>query len=135
VLSKAGDAYCWGDNRHGELGTGTFDNSLGPAAVATSGTWQEISARGHTTCGIKLGGGVQCWGSSGSNLFEPPTLNGSTSPVDVVTGAPFSRLIVGTTHACGLTVLVRVACWGTGFNGEIGNSFLTATPVPLPVLP
>lgn len=134
ALSLAGGTYCWGDNRHGELGTGTLDDSHLPALVASSGAWQEITARGHATCGIKVGGAVLCWGSNSSGLLESPTAN-RPSPTEVSSSFPFSRVVLGTSHACGLTVLGSPACWGTGYFGELGSTFISAIPVTLPILP
>jgi len=86
-----GGAKCWGTNRVGELGTGTFSfGSAVPVPVygLTSGVAQVSLADEHT-CALTTGGGVKCWGLNyhgelGSGMFSttaPPY--SIATPVDV----------------------------------------------------
>ena len=62
VLDSSGEAYCWGDNSHGQLGDGSFTSSDSPVAVDTSGalagkTLTQISGDGfaHVRAGQRRG--------------------------------------------------------------------------------
>jgi alpha-tubulin suppressor-like RCC1 family protein len=64
-----GAVSCWGDNRVGELGTGSLDRD--PAALPrmvsgapAAGSWVQIAAGAHFTCVRSDQGLVECWGFS-----------------------------------------------------------------------
>jgi alpha-tubulin suppressor-like RCC1 family protein len=58
---------CWGANQAGQLGNGTFDNSLLPVPASTQNIIAAIDAgpRGATTCARLIDGRAQCWGAGG----------------------------------------------------------------------
>ena len=62
---RGNTAYCWGGNRRGALGDGTFTERRVPTAVVAPGlAWTEISAGYAYSCGRRTDGGVSCWGSN-----------------------------------------------------------------------
>jgi alpha-tubulin suppressor-like RCC1 family protein len=133
ALTTNGAIQCWGDNRHGELGTGNFVDVSVPASLASSGPWQALTARGHATCAVATGGQPHCWGDIGA-LFVS-NAQSQNIPVPVTTSVPFVRIRMGLAHACGMSVSWVVACWGSGYNGELGIAFFSSTPVLLAGLP
>lgn len=87
-LTTSGAAYCWGDNRFGQLGDGTGGNAgdLSSMPVAVSGgiTFQSVSVAGNHVCGLEITGVAYCWGRN----FQGQLGNGnlgtnSTTPVRV----------------------------------------------------
>jgi uncharacterized protein YjdB len=78
AVTTAGNAYCWGDNSRGQLGTGSvggpqscthdpnpaFPCSTSPAAVVGGLRFASVSAGGDYTCGITTSGVTYCWGSN-----------------------------------------------------------------------
>jgi hypothetical protein len=64
-----GSVSCWGDNRLGELGTGSLDRdpSTIPRLVTgppPAGSWVELVAGAHFTCVRSDQGRTDCWGFS-----------------------------------------------------------------------
>ena len=73
-IVTSGEAYCWGSNASGRLGTGTTDSqSLVPAAVAGGLLFRSIDIGDHS-CAVSTSNDVYCWGPGGSGRLG----NGST---------------------------------------------------------
>lgn len=65
ALDTAGDVYCWGANRLGQLGRGgmpSIEDSADPMRVAIDGTVTAISSFDDTTCALTDAGAIYCWG-------------------------------------------------------------------------
>ncbi|MDE2959308.1 MAG: RCC1 domain-containing protein, partial [Chloroflexota bacterium] len=71
-----------------------------------AGTFQQVSAGGSHTCGIKANGQVVCWGLNSSE-------GRATSP----TGT-FHQVSAGATHTCGIKTNGQVVCWGGNRQGQ-----------------
>jgi alpha-tubulin suppressor-like RCC1 family protein len=72
-----GDAFCWGSNRFGQVGTGqkTDDDILTPVPVATDERLRTVFSSSTASCGITPGGSALCWGSGSATpqtVPEPP---------------------------------------------------------------
>jgi alpha-tubulin suppressor-like RCC1 family protein len=61
-LTADGTAYCWGDNRAGQLGDSTTVNRADPVPVAGGLKFKAISAGYAHTCAQTMDGSVACWG-------------------------------------------------------------------------
>jgi alpha-tubulin suppressor-like RCC1 family protein len=59
-----GTVKCWGTNREGQLGDGTFDDSATPVVAIGVQSVVEVSAGTYFTCARHMGGTISCWGSS-----------------------------------------------------------------------
>ena len=116
-----GAAQCWGDNKLGELGTGTYLISSTPAPVYGLGHGVTgISTGSMHTC-VLFNGGVRCWGRN----IDGELGNGSTTPSNVpvaVTGisAGASAIGAGYLHTCAI-VSGAAKCWGYNFYGQLGD--------------
>ncbi len=93
ALSSAGAAWCWGNNRSGELGVGTYPDPVSVAApVVTIGNdvWAAVDAGLAHTCGITIAGIGKCWGFNGSGELGSGSLGGfSPAPVAIAGGLTF----------------------------------------------
>lgn len=56
-------AWCWGQNRRGELGDGTTTASATPVRVAGDHRFDRIAAGNEMSCGRTLDGQTWCWGA------------------------------------------------------------------------
>ena len=142
-----GEAFCWGVNRHGQLGDGTYSNNKVPVAVDTSEalagkTVTAISAGNNLTCAV-ADGNPYCWGQTSSS-FEDDTgglgdgfTEDSNLPVAVDTsgvlaGKVTTGVAAGWKYACA-TANASVYCWGSGSWGRLGIGDHGAAPTPVPV--
>ncbi|HXE58424.1 MAG TPA: Ig-like domain-containing protein [Gemmatimonadales bacterium] len=64
ALNPQGEAFCWGLNLWGQLGTGDKNVRDTPTAVQGGLTFARISAGHAGTCGIATDGKLYCWGSN-----------------------------------------------------------------------
>ena len=62
-LQANGSAWCWGDNSHGNLGTGDTTPSLVPVMVIGGFAFTQISAThySYAPCAVTATGNVYCW--------------------------------------------------------------------------
>ncbi|HET9707582.1 MAG TPA: hypothetical protein VFP39_04705 [Gemmatimonadales bacterium] len=84
ALTAAGDAWCWGDNSHGQLGIDTIGgSSQTPALVVNGLKFASISAGGAHTCGVTLDHVIYCWGANGSGQLGDGTQTDRDGPTRV----------------------------------------------------
>lgn len=134
---------CWGENIHGELGSGTQDGgNVLPQMNATPTLVQGIAGAASIslggTLGIKafscalLGGGsVRCWGANDLGQLGAKTdASVSLDAVTVSADAAATQIDVGLRHGCMLDSAGALRCWGLNFFGERGNPELSAWSLP-----
>lgn len=133
ALTPAGDAYCWGDNAFGDLGTGVDGPGVGatPQAVTGGLTFRDIGAGQSQTCGLTVDSVAYCWGQ-GPWLGTGDTTNRNT-PAPVAGGLTFATLSTGGNHACGVTAAGVAYCWGDNGGGALGDSTTIDRLTPVPV--
>jgi alpha-tubulin suppressor-like RCC1 family protein len=84
ALTAAGQAWCWGDNTYGQLGTGIGGDQWAPAAVAGGTTFSNLTAGSYHTCGIALSdGSAWCWGDNTRGALGDGTTSAHLTPVRV----------------------------------------------------
>lgn len=122
-LTSTGEAYCWGNDASGQLGTGSAGD-LEPAPVAVAGdlTFTFLVAGSDFTCGVADDGSAHCWGDNGNGaLGDGNETVDSASPVAVAGGLTFRSLAAGGSHACGVTEGGAAYCWGYDGSGQLGD--------------
>ena len=136
VLTESGEVNCWGDNRAGQLGNGTTDNSWIPVEVSglTSSVRAIGGGSGHT-CAVAAGsegGRAQCWGSNTFGQLGDGTTTNRTTPADVAgLDSSVRAVAAGDQYTCALMDDGGVKCWGRNHYGQLGDGTTTdrATPV------
>jgi alpha-tubulin suppressor-like RCC1 family protein len=136
VLTAAGEAFCWGENKFGQLGDGSMDNRSTPVAVTGLDGSVSILALGWKhTCALTAGSGLKCWGWN----FYGQVGEGSTAnrrqPVDVVGLAGKPVLAAGGGgHTCAVMEDGSAFCWGWNESGQLGNRSNQDSVIPVKVI-
>src|SRR5436309_2630622 len=87
-VATSGEAYCWGDNLEGRLGTGgsSFTRrswNTKPSPPKGDLRLTMISAGDYHSCGVTTDGAVYCWGSNKEGQLGNGTTKGKSEPVRV----------------------------------------------------
>lgn len=138
---SGGNAYCWGSNNHGQLGTGNTTNHSTPQQVggALEGrTVESIGVGSRHTCALTTEPRVYCWGlndagqlgigASGGDVTTPGPI---TEAAGVLQGRTIQRLDVGGNRGC-VIADARNFCWGLNDQGQIGDGTQDNALVPTP---
>lgn len=144
ALSTAGQAYCWGDGRQGQIGWNATGWSTTPYPVSGGRTYTAITAGAGHFCALQSSGAVWCWGDNQlGQLGVPPTPGAtcegglcSSVPVQVQGGHTFKQISAGIGMTCGVTTSSEVYCWGWTQYGRLGPAQIgeygyIATPVKI----
>jgi alpha-tubulin suppressor-like RCC1 family protein len=125
-------AWCWGDGRNGQLGTGRREVVRFPQRVSGDTRFADIATGGSFTCARTAGGQVYCWGNERTVPGWPHQAEG---PALVRLPEPATSLAVGRRHACTITTNGTASCWGWNVDGEtgIGTSGIAQSIVPYPM--
>jgi alpha-tubulin suppressor-like RCC1 family protein len=128
-------AYCWGDNRDGELGEGTNTGpengnfgpfSSKPVAVLGGLTFRRITAGYYHTCGVTTSNKIYCWGlNKDGQLGDGTDVYRRKTPRLLTGGLAFNWVDAGSNYTCGVTTGSRAFCWGYGKNGQRGDGSVT----------
>ena len=130
ALTEAGLAYCWGENRSGELGSGSRNESPVPVPVAGAHPFTKLVVGRDHVCGLTRDGELFCWGDDADGAiggmgrercrqligFEQhvDTVQApcSLAPVAVSPQTSFRDVVAGDMYTCALDVGGSVHCWG-----------------------
>lgn len=145
-VSTEGDAYCWGDNRHGQLGAGSAGIDGGPpganAPVAVQGghKFTQVATDGLHSCAVQQTGAVYCWGLHsrmsaaisrsprhyGIYTSLPARVGPPGSPWVSSTGSPWTAIGVGHGQTCALAANGELDCWGQLLESPSKSATVTA---------
>lgn len=138
ALTAAGEAWCWGGNGRGELGTDPAiigAASSTPVLVPGGLVFTSLDAGAFHTCGVTATGAVYCWGSQEFGQLGNGVVSAATSGPVLVSGASdYIGISAGGGTTCGVTTDRTVRCWGAGQAGALGdgtNVTAQATPVSI----
>ncbi len=83
ALMGDGTVYCWGQNRHGQLGNGSNENETQAVPIASQLRFRELYAGGAQTCGIASDGNEYCWGLNVAGQLGDGTRTSRSVPTRV----------------------------------------------------
>jgi len=117
--------YCWGENVHGALGTGSSgDTSYIPVPVSGGLKFLSISAGLLHTCGLTTAHAAYCWGVNDYHALGTNTPGTSSAiPVPVETEVLFVAISSGFNHTCAITAAGAAYCWGAMLCGTTPDSY------------
>ena len=149
-----GNAWCWGSNGFGQLGTGTaitgFERDSIPQPVSMGGvSFMKIYAGEYHSCALTAAGAAYCWGrndlgQTGTGAATPLP-GGVAAPTAVAGGLTFKSLSLGELFTCGVIGVPNASnspsqsastiyCWGDNLYGQLGTGSASggATPTLVP---
>ena len=143
ALMVGSTVQCWGNNKVGQLGNGTYTNSNSARTVLVStgvvlNHAVDISAGAFHTCALIAEGTVRCWGSNDSgelgNNSTAPNSNFAVLVIDIKSRAltNAAALSAGAAHSCALLAGGDVQCWGDNSKGQLGDGTTSTTPRRFP---
>jgi len=120
-LTGSGDAYCWGYNGPGVLGSDAAPASATvPIAVGGGLRFASVTAGLNHSCGVTVGGIVYCWGLNKDNQLGNDSLERSKSPVAIAGEVMFRSVMAGGQHTCAIAADTTAYCWGDFEHGRLG---------------
>lgn len=135
---RSGEVYCWGVNRHGEIGDGTSHRHrrLRPVPTLDFATdVQAISAGTDHSCLLTAEREARCWGNNELGQLGDGSTEPRRMPVPVVgLGAGLRAVVAGNGWSCAVTAGGAVKCWGDNKFGMLGDGTLSSRNVPVDVL-
>ncbi len=129
-ITAAGEAYCAGYNRNGEVGDGTTTHRSTPSPVSGGLRFRQLSTSYHT-CGVVQDGRAFCWGLPMEGALGNDSAGSIAVPRTVMGGLRFATVTAGGLFSCGLTEAGAAYCWGTGTMLGNGSPDQTSTPTPV----
>ena len=135
ALTDDAEVYCWGENRYGAVGDGSFENRSTPVAVQGNQQWESVSAGTSHSCGIDTEGETWCWGSNGfGEIGDRRSLNRFDPEPVVGDGLRFDRLITGNFNVCGVEHGGdEVYCWGRNDHSQHQQASPGHSSAPAPI--
>ena len=145
AVTSGSAAYCWGDNRFGQLGVGdgsAVSRTPRPVAVAGALSFRTVSAGDSHSCGVTTGNTAYCWGENTGQLGDGTHLS-QTAPTPVAGGFSFTAVEAGgrfdpqtqeIAYSCGVTTSQEALCWGNDVSGRLGDGTADDTSTPVPVV-
>ena len=133
-LTTAGAAYCWGDNRRGQIGDGTLVNRSQATAVSGALTFASLAeGSADHSCGLTAAGQAYCWGANSFGQLGDGSTTDRTAPTPVSGGFTFTQVAVSPYRTCGRTAAGWLICWGWSGADLFGDGVLGVVRSPLQV--
>jgi alpha-tubulin suppressor-like RCC1 family protein len=134
ALEADGAPWCWGDNRHGQLGVADLALVAEPRAVTTALRFATIAAGARHTCAVRVDTrGGYCWGDNAGGQLGTGGTDDAALPVPVAGEHAWAVIVTGRASSCGLGTDGTAWCWGTNRLGELGTGTLDDSSEPVPV--
>lgn len=142
ALSSTGRVFTWGDNRYGELGTGTTVGQPYPVEITQNFNLkqgeiiEQISVRGYNCYAISSTSRVFSWGSNQFGQVGDGTTIDKALPTEITHNFNLlsGETIVAIENGLAISSMSRIFSWGYNRLGTIGNGtkdHVNSTPVEI----
>jgi len=121
-VTSAGQGYCWGTNRYGQLGDGTTNDSATPVTIGGAVTWTALSAGEGTTCGIASDHALYCWGRNDQGQLGNGAADNGPHSLPRAVLRDVQAVAVGSNYVCAVKQDGTAYCWGNGGSDRLGTS-------------
>lgn len=123
ALKSDGTVWAWGSNEHGQLGDGTYEDSLEPVQAEGLSGVTAISAGKDHSLALKNDGTVWAWGYNAYGQIGEGSLNytGSAVPILVNGLNGITAISSGGSHCLALQGNGTVWAWGENSHGILGD--------------
>jgi alpha-tubulin suppressor-like RCC1 family protein len=119
ALLSTGEVRCMGDNRAGQLGTGTATPSVNPLPVRLPSPATDIVAGQSHTCALMLDGRLSCWGDNSlGQVGDGAPGERRLTPSLVASLGKARAVTAGYEATCALVEDGTVYCWGKFLDGD-----------------
>ena len=122
------EAWCWGTNGAGQLGTGTTTGA-GPAKVVGLTDPSALATGREFGCAL-VGSTPHCWGRNAQGELGRATTSTYEAPGAVVGVSNAIAIATGDAHACALLSTAEVSCWGHNSIGQLGTGTTGGVSAP-----
>lgn len=119
-LDSDGGAWCWGDNRYGQLGDGTLEERRTPVPVEGDLRFEEIAVGTFHTCALEKEGAAYCWGLGTVGSLGTGDTGSTTRPAPVQGDRSYATVTAGDLHSCAVETGGDTYCWGINDGRELG---------------
>ena len=128
ALMSDGTLLAWGGNWNGQLGIGSFDDSIVPAAVLNLTGITAIAAGDSHNVAIRADGTVWTWGDNSSGQLGVADISVSASAIQVPDLSAIASVAAGSIHTLARASNGTVWSFGANNFGQLGRK--TSTPAP-----
>jgi len=137
ALLVTGHVECWGQNRWGQLGAATTEESDDlPVEIVGISDARSIGTGEWHTCVTRVGGQVDCWGTNdygelglGNNKGPEHCLTDcSRVPVEPIGVTGAVQVGASQDDSCALLSAGPIDCWGADWYGQLGDGITMQNP-------
>lgn len=122
ALLEDGAVWCWGSNRHGEIGAGVPEDALFPVRPNSPVSLGALAAGTDHTCGIETTHGtLWCWGANRDGQLGDGTIAPRPAPTQIPLFQAAAALAANLGNTCFVSA-GRVYCVGANDAGQLGNN-------------
>lgn len=140
AVNASSRAYCWGNNRFGQLAVGSSEVFVTrPTLVSGGDLFAMLDPGSLHSCGVTTAGVAKCWGDQtglgpdNRGALGDGSGTGKTVPTPVAGSRQWTTIAVGNAHSCALDTGGAAWCWGRNREGQLGTGTFTSTLVPTAV--
>lgn len=138
ALTSKGEVWAWGANTAGQLGQGNLSTLTRPARVQINTPIKVIAAGDTHSLAIDFNGRLYAWGSNNLGQLGPvmsSKLAGfSARPVRVRLSFKLQSIDAGMHYTIALSEQGEVYAWGWNGMGQLGDSAVQSSSVPIKIL-